>query len=1084
MRTSNPMSRLTVIMLVAVFVATTFLPVAAAQVGSLTGGASSVSRSVGQFDVAPKSAGVAQASGAVTGATVSEFTAGGSGTGIIRDYTVNGDAVIDSLNIQGFQATKSLTGQGTSALTLEGNNAVITTLDSINGALIVQNRAAASLQVVADLSAGVTAQATSAQSAAVEIAGRLQGSFVVVSETGTQARGTIDSAQASKNAIQATLQTGESLVFRATPQYDVSGDAQGRIKAVSSAVVQGMAAGKVVAEVTSEFRGAQSLFANADYSKALAFDSNADVQSRVETTIRAAGGASGAAQGKTLAYDLDYPDLPAAADENIAVYVNGVLASRADAAGDVTGSAGAATYYATTIEGRALVLVNTGASAQAAAQRTISIVAVPDANLAARTLAQLNAELGVTSDVQGRFQDYVGSKASGDVAGEFASFFVTKADGAVSQYALVEEGVQVFDKITWEGQGNAEASLDAATHATYEIKGRVTDISVQDSAVATIIADAKADAEGKYELAEGVQAEVVNDQVVELSNGLDVIGHLAIVADKDVDAAGNHLSVGAAGEVVARAAAGSKVVFRQATSAEGEAQARLVAEAMARGDLTNEVSLGVVGNVVETTDVAYAGDTDLTVSQAVRGQIVATLQAEANAATRTRAVLFNADRASLAANSPGDIAAEVKGEAATQVQTIAEAYATAASEGRAAFAVTGGAHAATRQVLVVVPSLAAGAAADILVKSKLEAKNQAAAAVDLFGDLHLDSTTGAATGTIVSFVAKTDASAVLDYTVTTQAATSTVFDAVVVGEGTFDIVPTVDAPSIRFVNPEATLEVFDTTSALLQITATQDTTANFNVAAGLRAVAKSSAVVMIDQASGGATSSIGAIILAKADGSAASSSSLDTSIAGQVNAQLEQNARVVFHAFSGFEAQLDEADKQALAEAMAAGHIAGQVVFQTKAAAAAASEVTLTGHATIEYIQGVDIVTQTASATEIEVIVDSVQSAGRTLILSLDQQTIEGIVNGDAILEIDGEVVARAESYADAVDASNDAGADEYFLHTTDTGHQLLVTLGHFSTRSITLHTPAPTSVFVYTTIALGLVVVGQALYPRIRRKW
>ena len=1075
-QTPTPIVRSSSVLLAVFMLGATLLPIASAQLGG-AGGLGSAAQSVGQFAVAPRSAGVQQADGGITSATLSEFTAGASGQGVVKDYTVLGTPVLASLDIAGFQATKSLSGSGTQVLTLEGQKALVSAYDNINGLLVVQNRAAAATQVSAHLAAGAQATAQGAHAAALSTADGLQGSLVIVNTAGGVAKGALDAAALAQGNAKATLQADEALVFRAVPRYDVSAEAQQKIDAVSQAVVSAMAAGELTGEVTSEFKGAQSLFAEASYDKAVKLSSDADVKGRVESVVRAAGGAGGDRQ-YALAYDLDYPDLPAASEENVAVYVNGVLAERAWSADEATLAGSQAAYYAASVEGRTLVLVNTGASAAAAAQQTITIVSVPDASAAARTLAQLNAALGVTSDVEGEYRDYADGKAAGDVAGKFSSFVVTKADGAMHHYSLVEQGVQVFDHIAFQGESSAEAALDVASTAKYGIKGRLTDIEAHDHVVAKIVATAKAEASGRYELAEGVQAELLSDHLVELTEGTDVVGHLALVEDRRVDAAGSHLSLASAAEVVAELQAGAKVVFRSVANAETDAQARLVAEMLAKGELASEIDLGVVGNAVEATDVDYTGEMHTRVAKSVRGEVAADVRGEW---THTTSLLVSSDRAALLAASPDDIVVTVKDEEAYRARSASEAYATATAQGHAAFTVLAAAH-GSHKILVAIPQAMAGGAASVVIKSTLEARNQAAAALDLFGHLRLDSTTGAATGAIVSFVAKTQASAVLDYAVTTQAATTTVFDAVVVGEGTFDILSSVQAPSVKLVNPEATLEIFDTTSALMQVTAATDTTASYSLAAGIEAVQKSDSIVMLNQVSGGHSQSIGAIILMGADGTAATSSVLDASMAGQVHAQLEGGARSIFRAYSGFESELDDAQKNALAEAIAKGHVAGQVIYTTKTAASAG--MTLTGHASMQYLSNVDLVTQVASAEEVTLLVDSATNEGRTVIMSLDPGTVSGLVEGQAELLVDGKAVAQAESYYDALDPTDDGGADEYWVHTTEAGNQVLVSLAHFSTRSIALHAPEAPSIFMFTTLGLALVVVAQAVLPRVRRTW
>jgi hypothetical protein len=94
---------------------------------------------------------------------------------------------------------------------------------------------------------------------------------------------------------------------------------------------------------------------------------------------------------------------------------------------------------------------------------------------------------------------------------------------------------------------------------------------------------------------------------------------------------------------------------------------------------------------------------------------------------------------------------------------------------------------------------------------------------------------------------------------------------------------------------------------------------------------------------------------------------------------------------------------------------------------------------------------------------------------------VQGLIDGDAVLTVDGVAVEQASSYADAFVAD----ADKYWLITSEgeVGLQAIVTLAHFSTRTITIASPEAPSVFLWTTIVLGIVVVGQVVYPRLKRR-
>ncbi|HVM44478.1 MAG TPA: hypothetical protein VM582_00980, partial [Candidatus Thermoplasmatota archaeon] len=285
--------------------------------------------------------------------------------------------------------------------------------------------------------------------------------------------------------------------------------------------------------------------------------------------------------------------------------------------------------------------------------------------------------------------------------------------------------------------------------------------------------------------------------------------------------------------------------------------------------------------------------------------------------------------------------------------------------------------------------------------------------------------------------------------------------------------------SLRFVSEQAIVEAFDVSAGTMKIRALEDTTAKLDLAHNIKATPISSQVIFLES-----PDFSGAIILTdavSAGSNAAASSTLSAvetaNAGGIVTAQLAAGAQLVFKAFSGFEAELGDAERVAQANAIAAGTLLGQVIVDTQAGASALTTTT----ANINYYEDVRAITSVATADKVEVLVDSASAAGKTIIISFDRETVSGLIHGQAQLLVDGKVVKQAKSYADAFVADS----DKYWLITTagEVGLQAIVTLSHFSTRTITVETPEGPSPFLWTTLVLGVVVVGQAMYPRIKRR-
>ena len=86
-----------------------------------------------------------------------------------------------------------------------------------------------------------------------------------------------------------------------------------------------------------------------------------------------------------------------------------------------------------------------------------------------------------------------------------------------------------------------------------------------------------------------------------------------------------------------------------------------------------------------------------------------------------------------------------------------------------------------------------------------------------------------------------------------------------------------------------------------------------------------------------------------------------------------------------------------------------------------------------------------------------------------------------------GKVIDTAHpraAVADILDPTDDNGVAEYFVLTGEMGSQVLVSLPHFSTHTVTLvaHDASPPPVFMYATVFLGVVVAAETVLL-VRRK-
>lgn len=1105
-------------------------------------------QSVGNFQNTPVAGqpDTSDAQGTLTQGTVAEGSSqlGAEGR-VLRDYTVStsgsGSAstvLFSSVDIAGFQPTNRLEGAGTSNLVLRGTGAVLSITDNINSLLSVKATGTASQTVTFTGPSGVTfskvvgASTDNVWEVRSSTQGRASGTLILVGQQGQTAANQVGSfASDTSSKLTATIQGGAELVFRANSAYAAQGSAAASAEtAHNAAVTSAVAQGTIATEATSEFSGG-SLLANTNYFSSITGRTEASSAQRITTQLTAhassAAGSGSANAGSVVAYDADYAHIPAQASKEVAVYVDGALAARAGSASQVAQMAadGKAAFHATTVDDRVLVLASTPSRAES---HTVTVARVADSSLAAKTLAQLDAQQGLVAQVTGSVSllGSLGSapagSGSGEVVGSFTSYFASETPGnaGVQEYTDVRSGMEVFSRISFAAQAASSATGDVrpgapsvaapspgvpnppAAQMDTSVAGQVVaQASFIDAAQDAIVAQAKAATTAEFVLSRGISASSVSQGVVKLNGPSGTVGYL-ITAQTDgspPSASPPQMDTSAAGKVTAALQSGQSVIYRGASDVQAKANAEIIAKAIAAGQVASEVNVGLVANAVSGADIDYtsAANAALNTAASHRGLVVVDV---ASTASQAGAVVVNADKASLAAESASDVTAKVNGAPAVPAASAAEVLASAsgsagAAGGQAKYFVDANAQGGT-QVLASLPSLASGQAAKLELTSELQAKAQSLAAVDVFGAFKAGAG-GSATGSIVSSVVRPDLGVVLDYTVTArstaaqaQGTVTKVFDSVQVASasGQVQSMSSASAASpnaLSFTSASgASLQMFDTSSAVLKVSsavAGAAQTVNFDLASNIQAQAAGSGdvagkIIMLN-----ADDFSGALILAKStgDGAVATGARFDTAAQaqGQIEAQLGSGTQVIFKAFSGFEAELSPQEKQAQAEAIAHGKLLGQVVVMTDTVSKT------TQAASVNYFGDVKAIVQVASADKVEILVDSASSVGKSLILSLDKNTVSGFAKGDAELFVDGDSVKQAASYSQALSASADSYRALGVAGGADVGFQTLVSLEHFSTRTITLQKPPPVNIYIFTTIALAVVVVGQAIIPRLRAK-
>lgn len=121
---------------------------------------------------------------------------------------------------------------------------------------------------------------------------------------------------------------------------------------------------------------------------------------------------------------------------------------------------------------------------------------------------------------------------------------------------------------------------------------------------------------------------------------------------------------------------------------------------------------------------------------------------------------------------------------------------------------------------------------------------------------------------------------------------------------------------------------------------------------------------------------------------------------------------------------------------------------------------------------------------EIRVVVESESREGRTVVINMDNTVFPLAQVSRLKVLVDGEEASLAEDYSDVLDPTNDGERAEYLVLIGERGIQVLVSLPHFSTRTITIRGPiAAPSVWTPALVAVSIVIVVLILLFSFRRK-
>lgn len=1003
-----------------------------------------------------------------------------------------GTEIFSSVHIEGFAQAEKIQGVGSSSLVLRGSNAVVALYDNINTAMKVQTTSATTIHY--ELASDVTARASATGGSAVDLyrggascmstspqCGYL-GSLVLV---GGAARG--EALAIVENDVQARAQGGSQVVFVAKPIYL-------QAEEFHHAVVEAAAEGSLAAHYVTEFEGSAITTSQVDYASTAQATTRAVSSSAIETSIR-----SHAEGSATVAYDLAYESLPARSSDDVVVFVNGQMAARAESAAQVqqNAEAGVASYFALVQNGRSEVIASTP-DFRSAAEHKLTIAASAHATTESQARAEGNAESD--SRAYGDFEYH----ENGKLTGSFLTSIIAEGQMTLHSYTSLATRTEVFKSVAIEGA--AEGTFRAVDSHSFQVEGPNADLTIVDDVYATLLVDAKARAEATFDLATDVKARQQSDDVIMLEGPNGYAGALVIAQATAAADASSRFDTNAEGQVKAHLEQGARVVFRSA--ADAYASESVVAEAIAHGELGAQIIAGLQGSAAAALATEYYANVAADVTAKARGSFEVEYQSKVETA---KSFAFDTRGTALAAKTASDIRVLVDGQAAVLVGTpqaalslsgYAKYYAETSIDGN----------------LRVLVNTAAGVGekATILIESKLDAAAKANARADAFGTFKLFED-GTAVGSFVTLKSQQSAGAVSDFTLISTG--QQLFADVAASGGAFFSGGADGVTTLVLENRNTKMEFSDTTSAFTKIVAKADTDVAFRLAADVNAQARADAVVELVSSTG---AHLGSMIITQANGQAAASSRFEANAEAQVKAHLEQGAQILFRAHTGIETELSAAQRTMINQAIAGGHIAGQVLVQTQAslsasahaAAEAQARLEATAHAsaqananaaaeasavaigaaeaagsvtaavTASYYSDVQMVTA-ATQERVDVTISSTAEVGKTIIVSLDPATVSGMASGNAEILFDGHVATQATSYSDILNPNDDAGVAEYFVLAGEAGTQVLVSIPHFSVHTVTLkeRDASQTPLYMIASLVLGVIVLAEtAVIVRQRR--
>jgi hypothetical protein len=319
-------------------------------------------------------------------------------------------------------------------------------------------------------------------------------------------------------------------------------------------------------------------------------------------------------------------------------------------------------------------------------------------------------------------------------------------------------------------------------------------------------------------------------------------------------------------------------------------------------------------------------------------------------------------------------------------------------------------------------------------KEGKEALQKMKKAHSFFGTLSYEN--GIAAGDLIKFVFDESSGTILSYTLKRDNGNISVFDSITPSSFELEDAPTAHGAVWRCNGMHLELEAHDNPTGLLKIK-TEDKQVNLSFDLGDNITAETTEKENIISISGALEAKL--VVSDCIEDNKTVNVTIEKDF---VNVSLPEDTSILFIAspVEGLGVGLPKEYEDMVEDAICDGKVGAHVAVQMK-------NKTLETTHVIAYA---DLnITTTVKKGEVKINVSSEDKEGKTIVVDIDNETLNITNIADILVIFDGENISMAENYSDILNASDDNGLPEYLVVIGSGGVQVLVSIPEFSIHTI-----------------------------------